>query len=521
MSGLDSRVAPRARRAPIRRALAAALVIGTSWGASRAAERPRYGGSLVVVGRDQPAPSLDPLALEGALGGTLSRALYDTLFRVDADRHARPHLVSESASDAEFRVWDLALAPGLAFHDGRSVSASDVAYSLRRFFAAPVAHGGCLPLDGGKPPTVTERGRRAVRVELANGCPTLADMLADPRAAILPAPPVDPTASQPVGGVGTGAFRLVAASATEWVLEANEAARGGRPFLDRVTLRRAEAASDVASGLEIGTIDAVVGAARVADSGSRFRVGGLDTVFLVLARGIAPFDSSDGRRAVAAAIDRQSIADVMLRGRARIARSVLPDTRAGYRALLAAPVPPAPPRPGARDGRAPLALGVARDDSDLDAIAERVQADLQEAGLAMRVVPVDPSEAPARLADGTLAAWITSRTFGDGATPDVLPRFLAALTPAAPAEALAAAAEASRARSIELALRGLLAAERRIAADAVWIPLVHREIGVASGERVGIRAESDVAADGGLWLEDVWQLPALALPPSANTGEGR
>ncbi len=491
---------------------------------AHAAERPRFGGALVIVGRDTPAPSLDPLELDGALGGTLSRALYDTLYRFDADHRPRPHLVSDVSADADSRVWSLTLTPGLTFHDGRSLTATDVVYSLRRFFAAPAAEGGCALAEAAKTSAISERGRREIRIELGSGCATLPDVLADPRAAIVPAPPVTPgapSAAAPQGGLGCGAFRLASASANEWVLEASETALAGRPFLDRVTLKRMPAASDVASGLEIGTLDAVVGATRMPESSGRFRGGGFDTVFLVLARNVVPFDSPETRRAIARAIDRTSIADVMLRGRAQVARSILPEARAAYRGLLAEPRPAQSSRLGVRDGRAPLALGVAREDADLVAVAERVQADLQEAGLVTRVVASDPSDAGLHLADGTLAGWITSRTFGDGAIADVLPRWLASAIPVVPSEALAAAADASRARSIESALRGLLGAERAVAADAAWIPLVHREIGVVSGERVGSRGEGTVTSDGGVWLEDLWQLPGRRAARGGADGEAR
>ncbi len=472
------------------------------------AERPRFGGVLVVAGREAPGPSLDPLELGGgALSGTLSRALYDTLFRPGPDQRAVPWLVSESAPDAELKSWDLTLKPGLEFHDGRPLSAGDVAFSLERFFASPVSRGGCFAPEAARVARLTEIARLKVRIELDSGCPSLPDVLADPRAAIVPAVVPQPgVVPPPVGGIGSGPFRLASEQPGEWVLEANDASSAGRPFLDRVSVRRVAVASEVETALRIGAIDLAVGRTRGGAVGARFRAGGEDTVFLVLSRSVAPFDSPPVRRAVAAAVDRPSIATVMLSGHARVACSALPESRAAYRSLLAVP---------ARDGaaalggerRAGLALGLARDDAELVAIADRVQADLQEAGLSLRVVAVDERDGAARLADGQLAAWLTSRSFQDGATADALARAMASLRPPASIGALGFAAAASRARGLDGALREALAAERALADDAVWIPLVHRDLGVETAP--GVEA-SDVCGDGAVRLESVWRRPAAA-----------
>ncbi len=507
----------RRRAAMVWIALLAAVSAGE--GRADAGERPRFGGEAVVAGHDPVDPSLDPLLLDGPMGRTLSRALYDTLYRIDRGGHAVPHLLGDASVEDDSRALTFTLKPGLKFHDGSAVTAADVRFSLQRFFASGAARGGCaLAADRAGAPAIAEDGRYGLRIRLAKPCPHLADELADPRAGIMPARAADAAQSQPVGGIGSGPFRLTGGEPDpsdehRWVLTEHDAHVLGRPFLDRVVVKELGSATEIGTALRIGEVDVALESRRGADDTERWRAGGSDTVFLVLPGNVAQLSSADVRRALARAIDRKSIADVMLGGHATVARSALPEERAAYRTLLADSSPVAAGGVAADEHRAPLALGVSRDDAGLVEIAERVQANLDQVGWPTRMTAVEDREAPDELAAGHIGAWLTSVRLGDGASSDVLPRLFASLLPAPAAQVVASATAAVEAPSLELAERALFAAESALRADAVWIPVVHREVGITASDAVEV---ADVSTDGSIRLETLWRRPQAPADRSTS-----
>lgn len=169
------------RRALFTSGAAAALLAAT--GVSLEAS-PRPGGRLRL------AVPRDDASLEAVIRG----AVYDTLTEIAPDGVLRGELATGWHGSADARVWRFDLRADVAFHDGRALSATDVAASLIRH-DAPKMRGmrveAVAPLQ--------------LRIELAEGNPDLPYLLADQALIVAPGGAVDMALEL---AVGTGAYRV-------------------------------------------------------------------------------------------------------------------------------------------------------------------------------------------------------------------------------------------------------------------------------------------------------------------------
>lgn len=119
--------------------------------APRADEKPRYGGRVRwgVVDHD-PAGGLDVHKPTGT--GSIIRgfALYAKLWEWSEDMVPRLALAEEAEPNADASAWTIRLKKGLEFHNGKTITADDVIFSVRRLtdpeLAAP--YGTLIhPLD--------------------------------------------------------------------------------------------------------------------------------------------------------------------------------------------------------------------------------------------------------------------------------------------------------------------------------------------------------------------------------------
>jgi peptide/nickel transport system substrate-binding protein len=95
--------------------------------------QPRYGGRLRlgVIDGDQ-AGSLD--VHKPTSGGSVIRgfALYSKLWEWDESMFPRLALAEEAETNADATSWTIRLKPGLEFHNGKTIDADDLIFSIRR-----------------------------------------------------------------------------------------------------------------------------------------------------------------------------------------------------------------------------------------------------------------------------------------------------------------------------------------------------------------------------------------------------
>src|SRR5436309_6340390 len=171
---------------------------GRAW-----AETPRSGGTLNMAWPSSPR-TIDPaLTIQGD-EYMITQNVYDNLTRVDERLQVRPMLASRWAADAQGRSWTFTLRPGVKFHHGRELKASDVVFTFERVLDPKTASPGRTAL--GPIEKVEAVDDYTVRFRMSAPYADLPVNLGVTFGRILPADRLDKIVSEPSG---TGPFRLV------------------------------------------------------------------------------------------------------------------------------------------------------------------------------------------------------------------------------------------------------------------------------------------------------------------------
>jgi peptide/nickel transport system substrate-binding protein len=97
------------------------------------ADTPQRGGKLTfgetVHGPDD---TLDPLLISGSTDFHRMRMFYSSLTRLSENLTAQPEIAEEMLPNADATEWTFKLKRGVEFHDGKTLTADDVIYSMNR-----------------------------------------------------------------------------------------------------------------------------------------------------------------------------------------------------------------------------------------------------------------------------------------------------------------------------------------------------------------------------------------------------
>jgi peptide/nickel transport system substrate-binding protein len=98
---------------------------------ARAEDVPKKGGHL-IVGADgaSTTDTLDPQTYLGCFLPLVGLGLYDTLTDLDERRRVVPYLAESWSASPDARKWVLKIRSGITFHNGKTLTAADVVYSL-------------------------------------------------------------------------------------------------------------------------------------------------------------------------------------------------------------------------------------------------------------------------------------------------------------------------------------------------------------------------------------------------------
>ncbi|MGX5851545.1 ABC transporter substrate-binding protein [Mesorhizobium sp. PL10] len=173
-----------------------------AWGQ---AESPRKGGTALIAFQSaSPAETLDPVRASSDIDANRSTQIYGTLVQLDLNRRPRPHLVeSFEPGRPDATEWVFRLRKGLTFHNGKTITAQDVAYSFQR-------HVGGNSISAIKSlmaqiQEIKAESDLVIRLKLSGPNAEFPALLTDPRAAIVPADQTD--FSSPIG---SGPFKVEA-----------------------------------------------------------------------------------------------------------------------------------------------------------------------------------------------------------------------------------------------------------------------------------------------------------------------
>jgi peptide/nickel transport system substrate-binding protein len=289
------------------------------------------GTSLVVAVADEPA-SVNPLAGYAEHGAA---KIFDGLVEHRADATLRPVLTTDLPEPApDGRSWIAKLRTGVTFSDGTAFDATDVVATYRALldpaYASPVRQR--FPMLSG----VQEVDQKTVRFELSRPYAPFLDLLV---LGILPSqaltPPAPATAGNPP--IGTGPYRL-----TEWLhgqhmtLEANKSYFDGAPAIRKVTVEFIPDDETRAARMRDGKLDGTAlppSMARTFEKTNGLRVvahsvAGVHAVLLPPGNPVTGDPAL--RLALNYAIDRKTLVESVLAGKATEASTPMPDALAEF-----------------------------------------------------------------------------------------------------------------------------------------------------------------------------------------------
>ncbi|MBU2981575.1 ABC transporter substrate-binding protein [Lentibacter algarum] len=270
-------------------------------------------GDMTVALQLEP-PHLDPTsAAAGAIDSVLYANVFEGLTRFTSDGSIIPGLAKSWEISEDGLTYTFMLAEGVTFHDGTTMDAEDVKFSLDRARAEDSAnaqkalYAGITSVDVVDPLTV--------KLTLAEPNGSMLFNLAWGDAVIVAPESIEGIKQQPVG---TGAFKF-----GSWVqgdsitLEKNDAYWGTPAVLDNVTFKFISDPSAAFAAVMAEDVDVFSGYPAPEnvpqfEADARFQVLIVDTegeTILSTNNKMPPFDNVMVRKAMSHAIDRQAIID--------------------------------------------------------------------------------------------------------------------------------------------------------------------------------------------------------------------
>ena len=297
--------------------LALTLIANAQWAS---AESPRKGGSLVVCQPAEPPSGLDPTAgTSAAIDRIVYANIYEGLVKTNSKGKFVPGLATKWDISSDGKIYTFYLRKGVKFHNGEPFNAQVAKWNLDRAKAEntknvhPEYFRGISKIEMPDDFTLILHLKDVDALFIAH--------MAEGDAVMLPMKGYENANTHPIG---TGPFKF-----TKWV-------RGDRvemarfegywnpelPYLDNVTFKFIGDASAQIAALKAGDID-VLGWISAPESAAelskdkRFKVyAGTTTGEVIMSTNnkAAPFDNKLVRQAVAHAIDRQTIIDLVMFG---------------------------------------------------------------------------------------------------------------------------------------------------------------------------------------------------------------
>lgn len=297
--------------------------------------------SLVVALAADPA-SLNPLIQTGLVEASVQLNVFDTLAFPDADGTPQPAL-AQSWNVLDDRIWEFRLRPGVSFHNGEPCDSAAVRYTVETMLD-PTSHSP-VRAQLATIERVETPDPLVVRIITRQPfAPLLAELTA---LAIVP-----PEHASAVGmdgldqrPIGTGPYRFVERVRDERiVLAANPDHWRGVPALDRLEFRPIPEGATRLAALRTGQVGLATNvssdqAASVTRDGLQLLTRlGVQTLYLRLHARRPPLDNVLVRRALAHAIDVDTIIAALYGGHARRVAAPFPPDVFGYD-TSATPVP--------------------------------------------------------------------------------------------------------------------------------------------------------------------------------------
>jgi peptide/nickel transport system substrate-binding protein len=260
---------------------------------------------------------------------------FETLLTYDQDyKLVNDGLAEEVIQDSPMQ-YTIRLRKGITFHNGKTLSADDVIYSLQRILDKSNGLTGYAALSAIDPTQVTAMDASTVRLVLKTPNSTIPDGLAAYTTGIVPVG----YKGYPSEQIGTGAYKLQSFTPGQRSVSMRNDNywRAGQPYFDTVTIIDFPDATAQANALLGGQVDAITDLppAQVAVAKGNRELAVLNSKVgswlpLCMAVDMAPFDDARVRQAMRLLVDRQGMVDQVLSGYGRIANDLYSPFDADY-----------------------------------------------------------------------------------------------------------------------------------------------------------------------------------------------
>jgi ABC-type transport system substrate-binding protein len=332
----------------------ATAVAAISFASLAAQAEPKQGGAMVVTYKDD-ISTFDPAIGYDWQNWSMIKSLFDGLMDYKpGTTELIPDLAESYTISEDGLTYTFKLRDGVKFHNGRTLTSTDVKYSIERsvnpetqspgqgFFWQiagfdEMVSGGAKELSG-----ITTPDDHTVIIKLSQPDATFLQIVAINFAFAVPREEVEKYG--PDFGrnpVGTGAYKM-----TDWTLgqhvvfERNpDYFREGAPLLDKITFEVGQDPSVALLRLKRGEVDVLgdpIPSANFlkeksdpANAGLIIEGGLLHTGYITLNTTEAPFDNKLVRQAVNMAINKERVIKIV-NGRASVANQPLPPAMPGY-----------------------------------------------------------------------------------------------------------------------------------------------------------------------------------------------
>ena len=282
--------------------------------AASAAESANKAANAVTVGIAQDLDnSLDPHKAVAAGTKEVMFNVFEGLVKPTSNGDLIPAVAESYTVSEDHLTYTFTIREGVQFHNGDTVTAEDVVYSLKRV-AAPTETGVVQVEALSIMADVVAVDEKTVAITLTEPSNEFISYLT---VAILPADYTE----QDTKPVGTGPFSFASRSAQEnIVLEKFEGYWGKGAYLDQVTFRIIENAEGLLMGLQSGAIDicshlTTTQVSQLSEADFNIQQGYMNLVqAMYLNNAAEPFDDVRVRQALCYAIDRQQILDLAFDG---------------------------------------------------------------------------------------------------------------------------------------------------------------------------------------------------------------
>ena len=373
---------------------------------------PVRGGSMIfAVEAESAAGYCLPTSQFAGAGNQVASAIFDPLFRLNADFEPVPYLAKSFVWNSGFTELTVSLRPDVKFQDGSPLTSATVARSLKLYFGKPdmVAETGIQALLSSviyqNIDRVEATDEQTVVISTKEPWPALPSFLSGVATGIMAeaqmASGPEQCAKQPIG---TGPFAF-----KEWKIGEKmsltknpyywrtSATGEALPYLDSLTFRMMENGSARLDALDGGTIDAGHWTTQTAfdllAADDRFRLiqekpGRQEVTYGLVNEGREPMSDPEVRRHLSLATDRKTINEIYSSSVARVANGPFDTEVLGYLDLPDRPYDKAKAAEFFEDKNITVSMAYSAEPT-IQAVANEVKRQLGEGGVTVNLNELD------------------------------------------------------------------------------------------------------------------------------------